>query len=158
MLNAGGAAIGWLAFAVLAAQLVAIAWIDWRRMIIPDALNAGLFATGAGAALLTGAPSPVAALAGALVAPAVLLVVRWLVSRRTGQEAMGLGDVKFAAGAGAWVGIEALPLLMVVASLAGLGGALLRGVRDDGGRLPFGPFLALGTAVAKAAVLSGVLG
>lgn len=158
MLIAGAAAGHWLAFAVLAAQLAAIAWIDWRRMVIPDGLNAALFATGAAAALLTGEPSPVAAAAGALVAPGVLFAIRWLVSRRTGREAMGLGDVKFAAGAGAWVGVEALPLLMVVASVTGLGGALVQGSRDEGGRLPFGPFLALGTAVAKAATLSGLLG
>lgn len=148
----GGA--GWVALSILAVQLVAIAWIDARRMIIPDALNALLFATGAAASLVTQTPSPAMALAGALAAPAVLAGVRWVVSRRTGREAMGLGDVKFAAGAGAWVGLDSLPLLLVVASVAGLAAALA-GRRDGEGRLPFGPFLALGTGVAKVAALLG---
>jgi leader peptidase (prepilin peptidase)/N-methyltransferase len=145
---------GWVALSMLVAQLVAIAWIDARHMIIPDGLNALLFATAAASALVTQTPSPAMALAGALAAPAVLAGVRWAVSRRTGREAMGLGDVKFAAGAGAWVGLESLPLLLVVASGAGLAAALA-GRHDAEGRLPFGPFLALGTGVAKAAALLG---
>ena len=154
MLSGVGGVAGSIALAVLAVQLVAIAWIDARRMIIPDALNALLFATGAAAALLTATPSPAMALGGTLAAPAVLAGVRWIVSRRTGREAMGLGDVKFAAGAGAWVGLDALPLLLVVASTSGLVVALV-GRRDGEGRLPFGPFLALGTGAAKGAALLG---
>lgn len=154
MLTGVGGMAGWIAFTILAGQLVAIAWIDARRMIIPDGLNALLIATGAAAALLTQTPSAAMALAGALAGPAVLAGIRWIVSRRAGREAMGLGDVKFAAGAGAWVGLESLPLLLVVASTAGLAAALM-GTRDGQGRLPFGPFLALGTATAKAAALLG---
>jgi leader peptidase (prepilin peptidase) / N-methyltransferase len=156
-----GAPSAWIAavaLAVLLTQLAAIAVVDWRRMIIPDALNALLFATGVASSMLTGQPSPLSAAAAATAGAAVLYGVRHVVSRRTGREAMGLGDVKFMAGAGAWVGLEALPALLVVASLAGLAWGLRPGARDAQDRIPFGPFLALGTAAARVLQATGLLG
>jgi leader peptidase (prepilin peptidase)/N-methyltransferase len=66
------------------------------------------------------------------------------------REAMGFGDVKFIACIGAFLGWEgalfALLAGSIVGSLAGLAGLFL--ARDRAGvRLPFGPFLAVGSLV-----------
>jgi len=70
--------------------------------------------------------------------------------KMTGREGMGMGDVKMLAMIGAWMGWRALLFIILLSSLAGslIGGTLLllsrQGVRT---RIPFGPFLALGTLI-----------
>ncbi|KCV27831.1 peptidase, A24 type IV prepilin peptidase domain protein [Bordetella pertussis H934] len=60
---------------------------------------------------------------------------------------MGHGDFKLMAALGAWLGLGALPWLLLGASLAGVlvGWSLrLAGRVGRGQPLPFGPYLALG--------------
>jgi leader peptidase (prepilin peptidase)/N-methyltransferase len=142
---------------VFIALLAGVVWIDARHLVIPDALNAAIFATGVGAALWTGAPSAPSAAAASVGGAAALWLVREAVSRRTGREAMGLGDIKFVAAAGVWVGLPALPAMLVIASAAGLAYAVLRRV-DAGSRIPFGPFLAVGAGTARWLDSAGWLG
>jgi leader peptidase (prepilin peptidase)/N-methyltransferase len=62
------------------------------------------------------------------------------------REAMGLGDVKFMAAIGAFLGWEAVVFTLVVASMIGAfyGAAMVALKKQDwSGRLYFGPFLAL---------------
>jgi leader peptidase (prepilin peptidase)/N-methyltransferase len=66
-----------------------------------------------------------------------------------------LGDVKFLAAAGIWIGIAGLPILLLIATLTALAAA---GIMQLAGRdmtrrtsLPFGPFLAIGLLLALAA-------
>lgn len=58
--------------------------------------------------------------------------------------AMGFGDVKFAGLLGAWLGFNGFLLALVVAALVGSIVGIFMGRR----RIPFGPFLSLGGAVA----------
>lgn len=152
-----GAAASLAASAVFLALMAGVVWIDGRRLVIPDRLNAAILAAGIGALLWFGTPSPLSAIVASVGGAAALLAVRAVVSRRTGREAMGLGDVKFVAAAGVWVGAEAMPAMLLVASLAGLAyAALRRGAADA--RIPFGPFLALGAGVARGLAQAGWLG
>lgn len=124
------------------AVLVALASIDLRDGVIPNrivypALAAGLVASGAW-------PDRglVEALAGGAWALGAALLVRVL-----GRGALGGGDVKMAALAGAVVGSPGVLAAGVVATLAGGAvSALLVAARraGRGARLPYGPFLALG--------------
>lgn len=62
------------------------------------------------------------------------------------REAMGLGDVKFMAAIGAFLGWQAVVFTLVVASMVGAAyGAIMVALRKQewSGRLYFGPFLAL---------------
>ena len=62
--------------------------------------------------------------------------------------AHGLGDVKLFAAAGAWVGWQGLPSVLLIGAATGLAAALLlaRAKGPPGPRepVPFGPYLALG--------------
>jgi leader peptidase (prepilin peptidase)/N-methyltransferase len=60
---------------------------------------------------------------------------------------MGYGDVKLAAVLGAWLGMEAIPVVLFIAFAGGVTLMLpltLLGRIDKGAPIPFGPFLALG--------------
>jgi leader peptidase (prepilin peptidase)/N-methyltransferase len=64
-----------------------------------------------------------------------------------GREGLGLGDVKLAAAAGAWLSLLMLPMAIEIAALAALTAYVLRqGNRRRAlratGRIPYGTFLA----------------
>ena len=66
------------------------------------------------------------------------------------REAMGLGDVKFMAAIGAFLGWEATIFSLMLSSMVGavVGIALiLVGKREWSSRLPYGPYIALGAVV-----------
>ena len=74
----------------------------------------------------------------------LLITLAWLGSlywRREGEEALGLGDVKLIAAGTLLVGAQSVWIMLVLASVGGIAGALLS--RKSGNRgVPFGPFLA----------------
>lgn len=139
--------------------LVAIALIDADTFLVPDPLSLPLPLLGLGLAFavgdLRGVPWTQAA-AGALVGGAGLLLVQWGYALLTGREGLGTGDVKLLGGIGAFLGLVALPAVLLLAALQGLGFALLytlasrgRATEERGLQsvrhlaLPFGPFLAI---------------
>ena len=134
----------------LLAALLALAWIDYDCCLLPDAITLPLLWAGLMVNLHAGlTPLPMAVLGAALgygVLWSVFQVFLWL----TGSEGMGHGDFKLSAALGAWLGLAALPWLLVGASVAGLVGAcLLRlsGRTRRGQALPFGPYLAVAGAI-----------
>lgn len=58
---------------------------------------------------------------------------------------MGYGDFKLLAVLGAWMGWQALPLIIILSSFAGavIGGSLIAFGRDKTKPIPFGPYLAI---------------
>lgn len=133
---------------VLAVVLGAIAWIDIRRMIIPDALNVLLAAGGVAYQWMA---SP-ATLWVQVVSGAGMFAAFWLIRRvhaaATGRIGLGLGDVKMAGASAIWISPWNLPLFVFLASFCGLAFALCRHLMNDRlsatKRQPFGPFLAAG--------------
>ena len=136
----------WLACG-LGWTLLALAWIDWDHFFLPDALSLPLVPAGL---LATWWLAP-EALAGHAIGAALgygafrglASAYRWL----RGREGLGQGDAKLLAVAGAWLGWEALPQVVLLAALAGLAlagaTALRRGGLDLAAPLPFGPCLAI---------------
>lgn len=125
--------------------LLALAWIDWRHFRLPDALTLPLLLAGLGAALLLdpdAAPEHAAAAAlGYLALRGLALGYRVL----RGREGLGAGDAKLLAAAGAWLGLEALPAVVLGAAILGIGVALVARLRGQvvtrETPVPFGPGL-----------------
>ncbi len=134
----------------LSATLVALAWIDFESTLLPDALTQPLLWAGLLVNLTDAFATLQMAVAGAVAGYVFLWVIFHVVRLLTGREGMGYGDFKLLAALGAWFGLEALPTLLLSASLLGvlIGGALtLSGRASRGQPLPFGPHLALAGVV-----------
>ena len=69
----------------------------------------------------------------------------------TAKEGMGYGDFKLLAALGAWLGWQALPLIILLSSLVGaICGSALMVIRRRGREIPipFGPYLAMAGWIA----------
>lgn len=139
--NAGGAAL-----AVLWLLLLAPAVLDARHYWLPDGLTLLLGAAGlALGSLVSGEP-----LGSRLAGGAAGFLSLWLLAlaykRFRGLDGLGLGDAKLLGAIGLWTGWAALPLILVIASTAGIGVALAKR-RSRLDRMPFGTMLALAAMV-----------
>ncbi|MCY3601428.1 MAG: prepilin peptidase [Gemmatimonadetes bacterium] len=142
-----GTSVAALTGAVLFTLLLAIAVIDARHYIIPDALSLGGCAAGLALSVLPGSTPPLAAVTGALLGFALLGVVGWLGEKAFRKPALGGGDVKMMAMVGAFLGPGGALLTTFLGALAGslvFGPVSLR----TGKPVPFGTFLALGAAIS----------
>jgi leader peptidase (prepilin peptidase)/N-methyltransferase len=149
MVSAPGT-IGFLA-AGLALVMLAIAVIDWRSFIIPNWLNA----IGFGLALMHAAAQEpeailqavaMAAMRGAALA-LIFLALRYLYAQFRGRQGLGLGDVKLALVAGAWLDWLIIPIAIELATFAALSAYLWRQFTSGRpisatNRMPFGLFFA----------------
>jgi leader peptidase (prepilin peptidase)/N-methyltransferase len=135
---------------LLASTLLALVLIDLRTMTLPDRLTLPLCAVGLGLAL-AGVTLPMRdALLGAGIGYATIASIMHVYRRLRGRDGMGMGDAKLLAAGGAWVGWQALPLVLLVAALGTLAVVLLR-TRGRAARdlaVPFGPGLAGGIWLA----------
>ena len=133
--------------------LVALTVIDLDRQLLPDSLTLLLLWVGLAASLLTdpatGQPlfaDPASAIVGAAAGYLTLWAVYQAFRLLTGKEGMGYGDFKLLAALGAWLGWEALPMVILLSAVAGtlIGIALIVFRRHDRQvPIPFGPYLAI---------------
>jgi len=135
----------------LALVMLAISVIDARRFIIPDTLSATALALALVNAALQDWQTALAGIEAALLRAAVLgasfLAIRAVYYRVRGWQGIGLGDVKLAAVAGAWLEWTTIPIAIEIAALAALATIALRQFARGRplralNRLPFGLFLA----------------
>jgi leader peptidase (prepilin peptidase)/N-methyltransferase len=143
-------ATGFLA-AGLAIVVLAIAVIDWRSFIIPDGLNITGASLGIAYAAVRQPDAMLEATALALLRGAVLALLffalRYGYARLRGRQGLGLGDVKLAFVAGAWLDWLMIPIAIQLAAFAALSVYLLRQLVSGQSisatnRMPFGLFLA----------------
>ncbi|WP_226783069.1 prepilin peptidase [Oceaniglobus trochenteri] len=134
-----------------------LSWIDAREHRIPDRLSLPLLAAGLALAAWRMGGVPPGALAGAVTGWAVFAGLGALFHRRYGAEGLGRGDAKLLGAAGAWLGLGALPLLVLFAALAALCRVFLRPAPKDA-PIAFGPWLSLAFLVLWAGFLSGRVG
>lgn len=133
---------------ILSLGMVAVAFIDYDHMIIPDELSIGGAVVGLLLALLPGGVSPIDAIIGAVAGGGGLWLIRWLHMKISGIEGMGLGDVKLACAIGAFFGWFALPMVLFLSSVLGLavgGTSILITRKSARTPIPFGTFLAVGS-------------
>jgi leader peptidase (prepilin peptidase)/N-methyltransferase len=146
VLAGGGPAEVWVN-CLLGWCLLALGWIDARHMRLPDAITLPLIACGLAAVGLLDKPSLLIHASGAVLG--FLLFYGLSVGYRMlrGREGLGVGDAKLLAAGGAWVGIDSLAPLILLAALFGISWTVLRGMAGANVhlsfRIPFGPFLGL---------------
>ncbi|MHA3903689.1 prepilin peptidase [Castellaniella sp. WN] len=143
------ATIGDSGFVLLALVLAALAWIDARSGLLPDALTLPLMVAG----WLLGAGGPGSAAGASALAWAGLAGMAWLYRRVRGRDGFGGGDVKCLAALAGWLGLEAAAGILWLACVLGLPGCL--GRRGGWRRpYPFGPCIALAAGAWMAAPLA----
>ena len=135
---------GWAITALLSVVLLLIAMIDFRQYRIPDLLSLPLLLAGLALAWTDGPDALIDRLIGAIIGFSVLAAFGEAYFRLRGVDGLGLGDAKLFAAAGAWLGWQALPLVLLIAAGSGLMVAMLSGVRGRGGKIAFGPWISLG--------------
>ena len=156
-----------LKWAIFSALMIVLVFTDMRERILPDVVNFSGFAAGLLLSLVTKPsdgvalwianrifdfppPTPVVALADALLGAAFGSGLLWLVAetyfRLRGREGMGLGDVKMMLMAGAFLGLKRTLLTILAGSVIGsvLGLAFMMAKRKGSDyELPFGTFLGM---------------
>jgi leader peptidase (prepilin peptidase)/N-methyltransferase len=134
----------------LFAMLAAASVVDLRERRIPNVLTYSTIALALAGATVAGV---LAQSAAGMFAAAGLMGVAYV----AGRGRLGLGDVKLSAAAGAALGVAAVPVFLLAGTAAGAAAAAfeLARRRDRSATLPYGPWLAVGAAVA--AVLHGTI-
>jgi leader peptidase (prepilin peptidase)/N-methyltransferase len=155
--------IALLCLILLGCACLLLAWIDFRQGIIPDWLNLSIALLGAiRAASIGGWPLAAEVIVEGALIGAVIWLLRWLYFRLRRVQGLGLGDVKLLAASTIWIGMEGVPVQLLIAALSALAVALalhLAGARmTRHTALPFGPFLALGLLIAIVLQQSDIIG
>ena len=138
---------------VFLCTLLTLSVIDWEKHLLPDELTIPLLWTGIlFVALLPehGTMTIEQSTLGAVTGYLLLWLINTSFRKLRGREGMGYGDFKLTAAIGAWVGLNDLLMVVVIAAVFGLvfGLTLLgRGKYEKENGVPFGPFLALGAAL-----------
>lgn len=132
---------------LLATLLVALSAIDMVEFRLPDVLTLATAGLGVGLTWLLAWDDILARAAAVTAGFAVFWLVAALFRKMRGYDGLGLGDAKLLGAAGAWVGLEGLPSLVLLASLLAIGAiAVALALGKEVGRqswIPFGPFLGL---------------
>ncbi|MEG4633532.1 prepilin peptidase [Microcoleus sp. AR_TQ3_B6] len=156
-----GAGVQTLGFWALFSWLLALSLIDWDTMTLPNSLTrsglvAGLVFQMAKGWWPTFSPSDsvhylvLDGIVGAVVGLWLFDIIALAGSLALRRTAMGDADSKLAALMGAWLGWKYLLIAGFIACLAGAlagGLAIALGLLERRKPMPFGPFLALGTAI-----------
>lgn len=138
-----GGALGLLVLAIAAA--------DARAFVIPDEFSLAAFLLGLLAAAVEGggglAGSIAFAAARGLISALVFLALKEAYFRLRHRQGIGLGDVKLAAVAGAWLDWPLMAAAIEIAALAAIASYVARGLMRGRplsrmARLPFGLFFA----------------
>lgn len=130
---------------ILTWSLIVLTVIDLRTMLLPDSITLPLLWLGIGLSFWSIFTSMDASVAGAMFGYLSLWSVFQLFKLITGKEGMGFGDFKLFAALGAWLGWQALPMIILLSSIVGaVVGICLIVFRRQGREvpIPFGPYLA----------------
>lgn len=137
--GAAGALFGW--------QLLALAALDVEHFWLPDWFTGVLAVSGLAIGVAGIGVDRSSRLIGGVAGFAVLFAIGWIYKRVRGRDGLGGGDPKLLGAIGCWLGWQALPYVLVGASMAGLlvaFGMMVRG-RDVVAttRLPLGALMAV---------------
>jgi leader peptidase (prepilin peptidase)/N-methyltransferase len=140
-----GLGVTGLAALAFAFVLITLSFIDAQTGLLPDSLTLPLLWLGL-LVNLGNIFSPLRdAVIGAVAGYLVLWMIYWIFRLATGKEGLGYGDFKLLAALGAWLGWQALPIILLLSScLAAAVGIAMVIMRKTAVNQPlsFGPYLA----------------
>lgn len=126
-------------------SLLCLTLIDWDHQLLPDDITLPLLWLGLMANFWGIFTDLESAVLGAVLGYGILWSVYWIFKLLTKKEGMGYGDFKLLAALGAWLGWQALPMIILLSSLVGatigIGLIVLKRLQRDQ-PMPFGPYLA----------------
>lgn len=147
--GAGWAILGWI--------LLLLAILDWRHFWLPDKLTLPLAFLGLTLGLWVNDVPMFDRVIGAAAGYGLLVGIELGYQALRGRAGLGRGDAKLFGALGAWLGWQALPFLLLFASVLGLVVALVSltmgGKVGRMTRVPLGTFLCLAALPAWMAVL-----
>jgi len=130
-----------LLFLIFASFIGCLIYFDFKHRILPDFFTFGLLWSGLLTNPLLGVVSLYSAVLGVAIGYSSLWGVYCVFKFLCNKEGMGYGDFKMLAALGAWLGWQALPLLLVIATsgtlLVLLALKVLR-LYPDNPQIPFG--------------------
>jgi leader peptidase (prepilin peptidase) / N-methyltransferase len=134
-----------IAFLCGVALVIAIA--DYRKMIIPDDINAALALTGFMVSVFVFQHDWLWIVGSAIAVFLLFVAFAEIYRRLRGVSGLGLGDIKFLTAASTWIGTAGLPWLLMFACIGGLAHVLVRHFFGyeiaRATRIPFGPYLSV---------------
>lgn len=119
---------------------IALFMIDLDTMLLPDSIVLPGIWIGLVGAYFGIFSTLDNALIGACAGYLAFAIPAWLFSVITGRSGMGAGDFKLLALFGAWLGWQALPIIVLLSAVSGSIIGLIA-VRRGGEPYPFGPFI-----------------
>ncbi|OKP02941.1 prepilin peptidase [Xenorhabdus eapokensis] len=129
--------------------LLLLAVIDIKTYCLPDIITLPLLWLGLLVNIDGDLVSIKSAIYGAISGYLFLWFLYWLCRYLLNKEGIGYGDLKLTAAIGAWLGVEMIPMLMLMASLSGLFGFIIIGAK----RKSFPEFIAFGPYLCLSAII-----
>jgi leader peptidase (prepilin peptidase)/N-methyltransferase len=144
--------LGWptvLGLYIFVCLLLVLSFIDWETFEVPDIFTFGGTAVGLILSFLRKDITPLEAFIGALIGFLSVVVISFLYKKFRGVEALGLGDAKFLAMVGAFLGPIGVYCSIFLGSVFALLYFLPQVIKSRSLQfaVPFVPFLALGALV-----------
>ncbi|MDH5446358.1 MAG: A24 family peptidase [Gammaproteobacteria bacterium] len=144
---------GWQAVLaiLLSWALICLSYIDYDHQYLPDNITLPFLWLGL-LVNLNGLFTDIgSAVIGSMAGYLILWSIYKIFKTVTGKEGMGYGDFKLLAMAGAWLGWQVLPAIILMSSVVGalFGISMILFRRHDKSKpIPFGPYLAIATWIA----------
>ncbi len=127
-------------------MIVVLCFIDLNTQLLPDSFTISTLWIGLLISLVPLFANPVSAILGAAAGYGLLWVTGWLFVLIRKKEGMGYGDYKMLAMLGAWLGIQSILFVLLMAVVIGLVlqvSLLIFKKINPKNPLPFGPYLAI---------------
>lgn len=140
----------WPFEAYLLCALVVTTFVDLDHWIIPDKITLPGIVIGFISSFFVERLTWMNSLLGILFGGGSLLFVGWLYSLLAKKDGIGGGDIKYLAMAGAFLGLPATLMILILSSVVGsIFGLILLVLGRGHGKtaIPFGPFLAIATLI-----------
>jgi len=141
-----GAGVKTLPMLILTWTLIAAIFIDFEHQLLPDYITIPLIWVGLVTNVSYTFVSPSSAIIGAISGYLSLWIIARVFKHVRKVDGMGYGDFKLFAAFGAWLGWQMLPIIILVASLAGVIVGIILVISKKlkfSEPLSFGPYIAI---------------